>query len=107
MNLNIINKNIKNNYLVLEIDVNDLVVGVIESKDLEVEKNYILKYNNFTQSFYFNNNINNNIKNINLLYKFYEEGEFYLLYYILFNIIKDNDLKVEEELYKSLENYLN
>lgn len=103
MNLNIINKNIKNNYLVLEIDVNDLVVGVIESKDLEVEKNYILKYNNFTQSFYFNNNI----KNINLLYKFYEEGEFYLLYYILFNIIKDNDLKVEEELYKSLENYLN
>ena len=103
MNLNIINKNIKNNYLVLEIDVNDLVVGVIESKDLEVEKNYILKYNNFTQSFYFNNNI----KNINLLYKFYKEGEFYLLYYILFNIIKDNDLKVEEELYKNLENYLN
>src|SRR6056300_119025 len=103
MNLNIINKNIKNNYIVLEIDVNDLVVGVIESKDLEVEKNYILKYNNFTQSFYFNNNI----KNINLLYKFYKEGEFYLLYYILFNIIKDNDLKVEEELYKNLENYLN
>ena len=86
-------------YLLLEIDVNDLAVGVKENVELSTSQYFDCSFKSPTQILY----IRQDQEISSQLLEQYNNQEFNSLYSSLLQIIKENNLEVKQELVYTLE----
>jgi len=86
-------------YSLFEVDVNDLAVGVGEDVELSISQDYDTRFKSPTQIFY----VRQDLSKSRLLLEQYRNQEFNSFYSSLLELIKENDLEVEQELVDTLE----
>lgn len=86
-------------YSLFEVDVNDLTVGVKKDVELSITQDYVTGLKSPTQIFY----VRQDLSKSRLLLEQYRNQEFNSFYSSLLELIKDNNLEVEQELVNTLE----